>query len=136
MNNIVYLICGVPGSGKTWVCEQLREKFTYVPHDEYLKHLRRALVEHSFISTKPLLTECPFAERELRERLEQSRLVVRPYFIVESPHVVKQRYEAREGKLAPQNILTRAVSIVDKVREWGAPSGTAQEVLALLKETK
>ena len=22
-NRIVYLICGVPGSGKTWVCEQL-----------------------------------------------------------------------------------------------------------------
>lgn len=136
MNNTVYLICGVPGSGKTWVCERLKDKFTYVPHDEYMKQIRRALVEHSFISTKPLITECPFAERELREKLEQSKMIVRPYFIVEAPQVVKQRYEAREGKLAPQNILTRAVSIVDKVREWGAPHGTAQEVLNLLKEIK
>jgi adenylate kinase family enzyme len=31
---VIYLLCGVPGSGKTWVAQQLNN-FVWVPHDKY-----------------------------------------------------------------------------------------------------
>ena len=32
----VYLVVGVPASGKSWVCEQLKDKFEYVHHDGFI----------------------------------------------------------------------------------------------------
>lgn len=56
----VYLICGVPGSGKTWVCEHLKDKFNYIPHDEYLKDHARVICEAAKVVKRSIITECPF----------------------------------------------------------------------------
>lgn len=131
----VYLICGVPGSGKTWVCEQLKDKFTYVPHDMFLKTLSSAVVGAAKLSTvKAVLTECPFGERLLREELEAVGCHVIPYFIVEKPEVIKARYEKRENRPLPKANHTRAASIIDRALEWKAPWGTSEQILTKLKE--
>lgn len=129
----VYLICGVPGSGKTWVCKQLTDKFHYVEHDKHDGDLV-SMTELYARGSCPVLLDCPFNERELRRKLEMRGIKVVPYFVVEHPDTVKERYEAREGRPIPKQHLTRARSIMEKVEEWQAPYGDSESVLKMLKE--
>ena len=130
---IVYLVCGVSGSGKTWACKQLADDFNYVPHDKHYLNIVGALKDaHAMFPNVPLLTECPFGERPLRDELEANGFEVRPYFVVEAPNIVSMRYAQRENKPAPKNALTRAVTIMERVREWNAPYGTSEQIRVLL----
>lgn len=151
----VYLVVGVPGSGKSWACRQVEDKFTYVPHDlcwthptaspEFNKidpdwgppgsesiHLE-VLLKMSVMSSKPIITEVPFAERPLREALEKKGIQVIPIFVIEDPEIVAQRYEQREGKPLPKSAFSRASSIIDRAREWGGFHGTSKQVLEHLR---
>ncbi len=52
----IYLVCGVPGSGKTWVCKQLTDKFQYVAHDDYpVAQYSSALYKEAQNATKSLI---------------------------------------------------------------------------------
>lgn len=128
----LYLVCGVPGSGKTWVCKQLSDKFYYVPHDQYYKNHALILTKVCATANKPVITECPFAERVLREDLEKSGIKVIPYFVVEEPTLIAKRYEQREGKPFPKNNFTRASSIVTRAKEWQAYFGSSESVFNTL----
>lgn len=137
MKQPVLLLCGVPGSGKTWVLSQLGDKFAIVQNDDYIGHSKAHLsgaVALAANGMRPVLVDCPFGEREFRDALEAHGLEVYPFFIVESPAVVAERYRAREGKSAGKATLTRAVSIAERAAEWGAPAGTAEETLEHLRE--
>lgn len=130
----VYLLCGVPGSGKSWVASQILDRFYYIPHDIFDGHgLVHLAYEESRKSKKPILIDCPFNERRLRAELEAKGLTVVPVFIVEPPRVIRERYFKRENKMPAQNILTRAETILEKVREWRAHAGTSDQILAYLK---
>lgn len=136
MQPVIYLICGVPGAGKTWVCERLTEAFQYIPHDKHFvfADLVQAIRQAVAVDPRmPIITECPFAERELREKLINLGFIVIPYFVVEKPEVVAQRYQAREKKPASKASITRASSIGIRAMEWGAPFGTSVAILDLLK---
>ncbi len=131
----IYLICGVPGSGKSWVCEQLLNKFNYLPHDSYMGGgYAEALRMVSRTSSVPVLADCPFAERKLRDDLGRMGIQVQPFFIIEEPSVIQKRYQDRESKPIPRQHLTRAMSIQDRADEWEAPSGTSEEILKILRE--
>lgn len=132
----IYLVCGVPGSGKTWVCRQLIHKFTYVPQDFHYNDQPEALVEGAIHSDKPIITECPFGERVLKEDLEKRGLKIIPIFIVENPEIVRRRYEAREEKECPSNVYTRAATILNRALEWEAFYGTSTEVWSYLNEVE
>jgi uridine kinase len=137
MYQAVILLCGVPASGKTWVMKRLKDKFTLVTNDDYIAHGKNYLadvVEHAARSDKPVVVDCPFGEREFKSVLESRGLEVYPFFIVETPDVVAQRYQVREGKPASKSTLTRAASIADRALEWNAPRGTSEEILAHLRE--
>lgn len=136
MSKPIYLLCGVSGSGKTWVCEQLKDRFLYVRNDDYIRENAgnrlgdlMALATHS---TSPVLTDCPFGERELRDQLVSAGYHVKPYFIVESTETVQARYLQRTGRPLPQAAATRSVSIAARADEWAAPRGTSSEVLQML----
>ncbi len=131
----VYLLCGVPGSGKTWVAMKLEDRFNYFENDDFIGRgdYGAELIRASRKSEKPILATCPFAERELKERLESNGVTVIPVFITEDPHVVKKRYEARELRSIPPQHLTRAVSIKKRAVDWCAIRGTASQVLDELK---
>jgi gluconate kinase len=151
----VYLVCGVPGAGKTWVCRQLKHKFHYVPHDKCWEHPTekptpgeddsawvpgaksthlQELVKAANGANKPVISECPFGERPLKDALESCGIEVRPIFVVEEPHVVLHRYRTREGKTPGQNVLTRANTIRARAEEWKAPQGTSEEILITLRD--
>lgn len=129
----VYIICGVSGAGKTWVCKQLTDKFEYVPHDEHYSNITKAIINKAVSSNKPIITECPFGERLLRQELEKYNFKVKPYFVIEQPEVVASRYMERERKPIQKSALTRSKSIVNRADEWQSPRGTSEEVLKQLQ---
>lgn len=134
MKQKVYLVCGVPGAGKSWVCEQLEDEFTYLRNDDYIgENFVEAIHTMSELSPKPVLADCPFGERDLRDKLFAEMVKVIPVFIVEKPEVVAARYKSREKKSCPQNVLTRATSIGSRAAEWKAFRGTSEEVLEHLR---
>lgn len=130
----VYLVCGVSGSGKTWVCKQLQHKFTYVPHDEHFKDHDSVAVGAAKAHDKPVITECPFGERLLRAKLEKAGVKVIPYFVVEHPDIVARRFLLREKKPIQKAAITRAVTIIERAKEWHAPMGTSEQILRALRE--
>lgn len=136
----VYLLCGVPGSGKTWCIKQVRDLFTTIENDQFIipgyakSDFAWEIARSAGKSTKPILADCPFGERELRELLEQKwNFEVVALFIVEPMDVVAKRYAKRQGKPAPQQVLSRALSIVNRANEWHAIRGTSTEMLANLR---
>ena len=68
----LYLICGVSGSGKTWVCKQLTNKYNYVPHDLNFANIYQAISIAAQKSKNPIITECPFGERIQMEGLKKA----------------------------------------------------------------
>ena len=133
--NKLYMVCGVPASGKTWVCEQLGESVEYVSHDNYIKldaNYVGALC--SAIEFGDVVTECPFGETRMRNRLIGVGLDVVPVFVVENLYVLRKRTRARTGNtLLPKNVKSRAMSIRDRAIEWGCFHGTSAQVLEHLK---
>lgn len=131
LNKTLFLLCGVPGSGKTWVIGQVKDKYTHISHDIFT---RAQLVFLARTSDKwPIIIDCPFAEREFRDQLLDASLNVIPIFIVEEPDIVRARYESREKKPVAANVLTRALTIQNRAIEWNAKYGTSSEILAHLK---
>lgn len=102
----VHLIIGAPGSGKTWVCEQLKDRFCYVPHDDYaVPAYGQALLEASRHATQAILAEAPFRASLIVDELKRSGVKVVQHYLVERPDVVAHRYEMREGKPIPKQHL-------------------------------
>ncbi len=129
----VYLVCGVSGSGKTYACKQVADKFHYIAHDEHYKDHLAVVVKAAKTADKPIVTECPFGERVLREELEKAGVKVIPVFVIEPAHVVAKRYLDREKKMLPQNAWTRATTILNRAIEWKAFHGKSDEVASHLK---
>src|SRR5262245_42204825 len=124
----VYLVIGVPGAGKTWLCKQLPSSFNYVPHDRCWTHPSGAkpgpkypdwgppgsksthletIVKEAKASLKPVVTEVPFGERRLRDELVSRGLKVVPLFVVEDPDTVAKRYANRERRPLPPAAAAR-----------------------------
>lgn len=129
----LYLICGVSGSGKTWVCKQLQDKFKYVPHDEHYTNIYATVAHAAFSQPKPIITECPFGERIVRENLKDMGFDVVPVFVAEDPNLIAMRYFQRERKPIRKEAYTRASKIIERANDWGAYYGTSQQVLDHLK---
>jgi hypothetical protein len=135
MSKPIYLVCGVPGSGKTWCCEQLDGKFNYVPHDDYLvSQYTDALIKRAEYSDRPVLGECPFRISILISDLRKAGMQVHPYFIVEDPETVKKRYQLRERKPIPKQHITRMKTIRERAAAYGTGIGTSQQILEMLRQ--
>jgi len=103
----IYLVCGVPCSGKTWVCSQLTDKFNYIPHDNYtVETYSTVLLNAAQTSDKPIIAEAPFRVSILLNELRQKGLTVHEYYIVEDLNIVTQRYLQRTGKPYPKAFVT------------------------------
>lgn len=158
----IFLVCGVSGAGKSWACRQVADQFHYIPHDRCWLHPDRKPWDPSYVwgadlgddsrylpgaksnhlqvltaavkvAKKPILTECPFSERILREDLEKQGISVTPIFVIEEPTLVAQRYFQREKKEISKSAFTRASSIKERAREWRAFAGTSTQVLEHLR---
>lgn len=135
--NDIWMVVGCPGSGKSWVCEQLEDKFEYVHHDLYIKMAGdtyvKEIIKRSKDATKPLLIEAPFSMRAIMEPLQEKGFKVIPVFIQEKPEVISDRYLKREKKEIPKGHLTRQNTYLERAKEIGAFVGTSDQVLNHLK---
>ena len=135
----IYMVVGVPCSGKSWVCEQLTEEFEYIPHD-YVGHYNEKdaylldILDLADKSDKDILIETPFSMNEYQKPLEEQSYEVIPVFIIESPVVLSKRYKDREGKVYPKGNLTRNQTFMKRAMDSGLFKGTSEEVLIHLKE--
>lgn len=153
----VVLVVGVSGSGKSWVCRQLTDKYHYLPHDRCWTHPHAkpkegidvewgpkgcqsthlpSIIEEASKADRPLITEVPFGERKLREDLQNAGMHVTVVFVIEDPEIVAKRYLARERRPLAKAALSRAKSIVERAKEWRAFYGTSAEVLSHLRDLK
>lgn len=139
----IWLVCGVPGSGKTWVCEQLQDRFHYVAHDQYIapKALKEspigrhkaALIKAALKEVKPIIGEVPFMMSIMINELRAAGMTVHPVFVLENEGTVRTRYEKREKKPIPKQHITRIKTVGLRAKEYGFFSGTSEEVLRYLK---
>ncbi len=135
MIQTIYLVVGTPGSGKSWVCEQLKDKFEYISHDSYPKLANYLALAESFAENgdKPVLIETPFSVSQIIGPLENKGFDVIPVFIIEDEETTSNRYESRENKPIPQGHLTRIQTYRERAHELQAFSGTSEEVLKYLQ---
>ena len=133
-----YMVVAVPGSGKTWVCEQIMHLFEYVHHDLYVGMAGgtyvKAIMKASLTAEKPLLIEAPFSISQIKDPLEERGFKIIPVFIIEQPAVIAARYRKREQKSIPTQHLTRMRTFAERAKKWKAFAGTSSEVLAHLKK--
>lgn len=133
-----FLVIGCPGSGKSYVCEQLKDVAHYVHHDLSIGMAGDAyvneIVAQAETATKPLLIEAPFSVSEIKEPLEAQGFTVTPVFIQEDHAVIAARYRARDGKDIPVGHLTRQDTYMARATEWQAFAGTSDQVAAHLKK--
>ena len=130
----VFLVVGVPGSGKTWVCKQLAHKFAYVPHDDHDEREYPEVLFAETSETKPVLGEIPFGLSKIHAELVAKGAHVVPVFILEDESTLKRRYQTREGKPILAGHLSRQKTYRVRASELGAFTGTAAEVLSFLGE--
>lgn len=134
----IYLVCGVPGSGKTWVCEQMTDHFTFLPQKNYIvkgadspiAHHKAALMKAARESERPILSEVPFMISIIIRELEAAGHKVHPVFVIEPEHVVKRRYEAREKRPIPKQHITRVNTVRQRAMELGEFFGSSDDVLS------
>jgi 2-phosphoglycerate kinase len=139
MKQPIYMIVGVPGSGKTWITNQIADKFEFCHHDGYIGHIRQpeayvdGILEKAENARKPILVEAPFSISQIKEPLEQNGYKVTPVYIIEKPEVIAMRYWKREGKVIPKGHLTRLNTYAQRAAASRGFTGTANEVLEYLK---
>ena len=137
MSQTVHLLCGVPGSGKTWVANKLttsshnEARFMYIPHDEHqVDQYYLYLVQAAKRGTVPVLAEAPFRVSVLIEELERFGLEVKTYYITDDESVIKARYEARSHKPFPKQHSSNLARY--NARQWDV-RGTSDQILNHLK---
>lgn len=138
MKQPIYLVIGVPGSGKSYCCEKVADKFEYVHHDGFIFLKQpgayvRAVLDAAAKATKPLLIEAPFSISETVNPIVAAGYEVRHVFIIEPREVVAMRYLRREGKHIPKGHLTRMDTYAERAKAMATFAGTSSEVLEYLK---
>jgi len=143
MKQKVYLLIGVPGSGKSWTAAQLGHKLNYVHHDGFIGHINQpdvyaeAILAAADTSSRPILAEAPFSISSIKDPLEANGINVVPVVIVEKPEVVEARYKNDKNRV--QNIshlpghIKRMKTYEARAKQFGWFHGTTDEVLDYLR---
>jgi len=121
----LYIVAGCSGSGKSWVCKQLTDKFEYISYDSNRKKNYLDLLLRP--SDKPKLYDMPIRISTFL-KLHSDKFDITVVFILEQDEVVKQRIEARGG-VWTKYISRRNRIMARRAAKYGAFSGTSQEVL-------
>lgn len=133
MAQTIHLLCGVPGSGKTWVGTQL-SKFNWVPHDDHdVSKYHTELIRAAKTSTKPVLAEAPFRISTLIKQLEGAGLKVKTYYITAPEKVIRDRYQKRSKKPFPKQHSTNLRRYDSK--QWDV-RGTSGQIFDELKKVQ
>jgi putative protein kinase ArgK-like GTPase of G3E family len=129
----VTVVVGVPGSGKSWVCERLKEGYHYLPHDAYSTKGRAAYVRDigdaaTLTSGRGrVLCETPFSVEDVTGPLQRRGHEVEVVVVYATPATLRTRGQGDEGSLRRQDTYMRRAAS----RGWF--SGDSAAVLDHLK---
>lgn len=133
----IYLVAGVPASGKSWLCRQLTGQFDHVAHDDYIgKDYVGEITKRGHAAGKPLLIETPFSVSKIREPLQQSGFDVTTLYVQEKSAELARRYKERAGLNLPTGHLTRQETYAQRAKTEGAFIGSSTDVLNRLRGFK
>lgn len=131
---MIYLLVGVPASGKTWVCDRLKgakivRNDDYKERSRYLNALKDAHEESSIV-----IGEAPFRAAELASSLERSNIPVKQVLVTAPLTEIEKRYKER-----PEGLHYRPAFRTNHARYEADPdrfefSGTSEQVLDWLKD--
>lgn len=139
MSKTIYLLVGAPASGKTWVCNQLEDKFHLIHHDGYI-YLKQPgayvkdILKQAPDAKKPVLIEAPFSMTQTTEPLERAGYKIEPVFIIEDENTHSSRYLKREKKKIPQGHITRTQTYLKRAKDGNHFYGNSSEVLEHMKK--
>lgn len=133
MAQTIHLLCGVPGSGKTWVATQL-SKFNWVPHDDHdVDKYHNEIIREAKRSDKPILAEAPFRISTLIGQLKNAGFKVKTYYVTAPEKVVRDRYQKRSKKPFPKQHATNLRRYDSK--KWDV-RGTSTQIFDELKKVQ
>ena len=126
----VYLLCGVAGSGKSWIASQLTDLFHYISFDGVRKkdHIDTILAQSS---DKPVLFD-PNIKISTFIRRNSYHMNIIPVFILEDEATIQARLEGRGGKFT-EHIPKRMKVMEARYKTYGRFRGNTNEVLEWLK---
>ncbi len=128
----IYLLAGVPASGKSWVCSKLHDTYTVVQHDDYMKGGYLEAIKAATAGPKPVLCETPFSVSQLQEPLLQAGHEVEVVFVYAPEAELLLRYESR-GRSMPKGAEARQATYRARQELLKSFGGTSTEVLEYLK---
>lgn len=131
---MIFLVCGVPGSGKTWVLKHFTNVIHYDAHfsTPRLEYAKRIVKQYKD-TTSFVVADCPLGISEIMNELLRSKVPVTLCAIIEAPEVVTLRYFQREGKSIPKQHLSRIKTIVDRCIQYKGVRGTSQQILEYIQ---
>ncbi len=133
----VYLIVGVPASGKSTILSQC-DSFERLEHDAFIGHppgsYVKAIKRLVAYATKSVLVETPFSISQISEPLAKAGIIVKPLVIVESSETLHKRWDERSTAAKVRaGHLSRQCTFEERARSHAWPMGTASQMLAYLQ---
>lgn len=125
---IVYLITGVAGSGKSWVCEQFPS--AYVPYDKCTKNYHIYYIHKKYLETGGPVIYDRFTNISTFIKNFDNLFDIRLVVIDEEIEVLVDRLLSRGGKIT--NSWIKRVRRMKSLAKGAHFSGTSQEVLQFM----
>lgn len=128
----IYLLVGAPAAGKSWVANQLTNKFTYISYDENNKGEHLTLLR-SAPSNRAIIYDPTFKISTIIRR-HSDEFDFKLIAIQESEDILKARIAERKGTWT-DTIMKRNTQISKRYEKYGADGflGTSEEVLEYLQ---
>lgn len=129
----IYIVSGIAGSGKSWVCNQLTSKFHYIAYDKNKKkdhlHLIRSAPKDKIILYDLNINTSTFIRRNCEE------FNIRFVTILGDFLQVKQQLKDRGGKIT-KGTYSRWKVMKKRANTYGECQGSSSEILKYLKNLK
>lgn len=127
----VYLLIGAPGAGKSWIANQLTDKFTYISYDGNPKKEHLTLLCKP--TDKPILYDPTFKISTFIRR-HSDKFDIKLIVIKEEESVLKDRISQRGGKWT-DTIMKRNLQVEKYYYKYGTSGflGSSNECLEYLK---
>lgn len=130
----IYLLVGVPGTGKSWVCDQLQDQYEVVRHDDFINGGHIAAIMQAADGARPVLTETPFSMSRIIEPLTEAGYAVIPVFVIEDEELLERCWDSRGTPFSVRKgHMTRQNTYMDRAKSSGAFCGDSVTVLNYLK---
>lgn len=134
---MIYILVGVPASGKTWVCNRIKG-MTVVRNDDYMGDRSGYVqaIKEASKGDKPVLCEAPFAASQLIEMLHSINKPIKQVLVTGPIEEIENRYKERKNGQPFRAAFKTNHRRYEEDPDRFEFSGTSEEVLKWLEGDK